>query len=45
VRLLLQFGAYPNQKDPDGRSSFDYAQDKPAILKLLTEYASSAVAA
>jgi Ankyrin repeat len=38
VKLLLKHGANPNVKDKLGNNSFDYAEDKPEILKILESF-------
>jgi len=47
VKLILQYGGNPNQKNPteSNKTAFHYAADKPEILKLLRQRQSSAAAA
>ncbi len=45
VKLLLEHGANPYLKDPNGKTSFDYARNKPQILDLLYKHTSPAKAA
>jgi len=38
VKLLLLYGADPNQKDAKGKNSFNYAKKNPEILKELNKF-------
>lgn len=37
IELLLEHGANPQQKNIYGRNSFDYAQNDPAVIDMLTQ--------